>query len=190
MNTRQILWKIHKTRYRMSTLKSIIKADLKRHSTSIFHALIHDKSFKYIFYMRLCKYFHTHKSNLLIKIFIYPLARLLHSLNKFDMEIPFNTQIGHGFMLNHASNIVINGKSIIGNECTINTGVVIGATAKGAPTIGNHVYIMAGAKIIGNITIGNHVMIGANSVVTKDIPNNVFIGGIPAKIIRYHEQYN
>ena len=44
--------------------------------------------------------------------------------------------------------------------------------------------IGAGAKIIGGISIGNNVSIGANSVVTHDIPDNVVVAGVPAKIIK------
>ena len=46
-------------------------------------------------------------------------------------------------------------------------------------------YIATGAKIIGAITIGNNVAIGANCVVTKDIPHNAVVVGIPGKVILY-----
>lgn len=38
----------------------------------------------------------------------------------------------------------------------------------------------------GNINIGNNVAIGANSVVNKDVPDNVTVAGIPAKVINYN----
>lgn len=41
------------------------------------------------------------------------------------------------------------------------------------------------AKIVENVTIGDNVAIGANVVVTKDIPMNSIVAGIPAKIISY-----
>ena len=44
-------------------------------------------------------------------------------------------------------------------------------------------YIGAGAKVVGKIRVGNNVAIGANAVVTKDVPDNAVVGGIPAKII-------
>lgn len=53
---------------------------------------------------------------------------------------------------------------------------------KGVATIGNSVYIGPGVKIVGRINIGNNVAIGANAVVTKDIPDNAVVAGVPAKI--------
>ncbi|UVV64139.1 serine acetyltransferase [Bacteroides fragilis] len=41
--------------------------------------------------------------------------------------------------------------------------------------------------MFGSIIIGNNVTIGANAVVTKDIPDNAIVGGIPAKVLRFKE---
>jgi len=49
--------------------------------------------------------------------------------------------------------------------------------------LGNNVYIGPGAKLFGSITVGNNVAVGANAVVNTNIPDNVTVGGIPAKII-------
>lgn len=51
-------------------------------------------------------------------------------------------------------------------------------------TIGDDVWIGGGAIICPGVTIGNGVVIGAGAVVTKDIPDNVLVGGNPAKIIK------
>ena len=40
-----------------------------------------------------------------------------------------------------------------------------------------------GSKVVGNVHIENNVAIAANSVVTKDIPDNCIVGGIPARIL-------
>lgn len=50
--------------------------------------------------------------------------------------------------------------------------------------IGNDVWIGANVVILPGVTIGNNVVIAAGAVVTKDIPDNVLVGGIPAKIIK------
>lgn len=112
---------------------------------------------------------------------------LMHYRYLFGIDLKRNTKIGKGFYIGHFSGIVISSTTVIGDNCNISQGVTIGVAGKGenrgCPTIGNNVYIGAGAKIIGKIAIGNNVAIGANAVVTKDVPDNAVVGGIPAKII-------
>ena len=62
-----------------------------------------------------------------------------------------------------------------------------GENNKGAPVIGNNVYISPGAKLFGGIMIGDNVIIGANAVVNKSFPSNVVIAGCPAKIVKQIE---
>ena len=59
--------------------------------------------------------------------------------------------------------------------------------SKGSIVIGDNVWIGEKASILPNVTIGSGVIVAANSVVTKDIPNNVVVAGNPAKIIKYIE---
>lgn len=56
---------------------------------------------------------------------------------------------------------------------------------KGRPTIGNNVTIYTGAVVVGNISIGDNVIIAANAVVRNDVPNNVLVAGVPAKIVKF-----
>ena len=51
-------------------------------------------------------------------------------------------------------------------------------------TIGNDVWIGGNVTILPGVTIGNNVVIAAGAVVTKDVPDNCIVGGVPAKIIR------
>ena len=51
--------------------------------------------------------------------------------------------------------------------------------------VGDNCYISTGVTILGPARIGNNVTIGAGAVVIHDIPDNVVVGGVPAKIIRY-----
>lgn len=112
---------------------------------------------------------------------------LMHYKYLFGIDLNRKTKIGKGFYIGHFSGIVISSSAVIGDNCNISQGVTIGIAGKGenrgCPTIGNNVYIGAGAKIIGKVRIGNNVAIGANAVVTKDVPDNAVVGGIPAKII-------
>jgi len=104
-----------------------------------------------------------------------------HSAIKLGLTIPKNV-FGAGLCIVHYGTIVVSPQSRVGENCRIHPSTSIGYY-NGAPTIGNNVYIGPGAKLFGEITIGNNVTIGANAVVNRDIPNNVTVGGIPAKII-------
>ena len=56
--------------------------------------------------------------------------------------------------------------------------------SKGAVVIENNVWVGEGVVIMPGITIGENSIIGANSVVTKDVPKNTVVGGVPAKILK------
>ena len=51
-------------------------------------------------------------------------------------------------------------------------------------TIGNDVWIGANVTILSGVTIGNNVVVAAGAVVTKDVPDNVLVGGVPARVIK------
>ena len=55
-------------------------------------------------------------------------------------------------------------------------------------TIGNDVWIGANAFIKCGVTIGDGCVIGAGSVVTKDVPANAIVGGVPAKVIKFRDR--
>lgn len=50
--------------------------------------------------------------------------------------------------------------------------------------IGNHVWIGTRVTILKGVTIGDNAIIAAGSVVTKDVPNNTIVAGVPAKVIK------
>lgn len=88
--------------------------------------------------------------------------------------------------LGHARNISVNPNAIIGNNCNLNKGVTIGAEnrgpRKGAPVLGNHVWVGANATVVGRITIGDDVLIAANSFVNMDVPEHSLVIGNPAVV--------
>ncbi|UKK74846.1 serine acetyltransferase [Segatella bryantii] len=47
--------------------------------------------------------------------------------------------------------------------------------------------VCCGAKVLGDVHIGNNVVIGANAVVVKDVPDNVVVAGVPARIINVYD---
>jgi serine O-acetyltransferase len=92
---------------------------------------------------------------------------------------------GSGLFIQHGNASTISAE-YMGENCLINQHVVVGHKGNKRPTIGNNVVIGSGAKVLGGVKIGNNVTIGANAVVVKDVPDNCIVGGVPAKIIRYH----
>jgi serine O-acetyltransferase len=113
---------------------------------------------------------------------------LLHRYSiRFGIDISRDARIGSGLYIGHFGGIVVNEAVVIGDNCNLSQGVTLGQVNRGpnagCPTIGNDVYIGPGAKIIGRIHIGDRAAIGANAVVVEDVPPNVTVGGIPARVI-------
>lgn len=108
----------------------------------------------------------------------------------YNSKIPYQAKIGRGSTFGYGGmGVVIHSKSIIGVNCTICQQVSIGGNSRfpEVPVIGNNVYIAKGSIVMGGITIGNNVTIGANAVVTKPIPDNAIVAGVPTKILRTKE---
>lgn len=109
----------------------------------------------------------------------------------------YGVQIGPGLYMPHPFGIVIGGATIgknftIAQNCTIGGKKAVGAKGVETPgwhskeriNIGDWVFMGAGSCVLGPVTIGDNVIIGANSVVTEDIPSNVMVAGVPAKVIK------
>lgn len=92
--------------------------------------------------------------------------------------------VGGDLFIQHGYATIIAPRSI-GRNCWVNQCVTIGYTNETeCPTIGNNVTIYAGAKILGDVVIGDNSIVAANAVVVNDVPPNVIVGGVPAKIIK------
>lgn len=119
--------------------------------------------------------------NLLLRILLEPGYQLLsHRIrSKWGIDIDRVAEIGAGFYIGHYGGITISGLAKIGRNVNISQLVTIGLSGKGetrgAPTIGDNVYIAPGAKIFGKILVGNNVKIGANAVIFKSIPDNATV---------------
>jgi acetyltransferase-like isoleucine patch superfamily enzyme len=53
--------------------------------------------------------------------------------------------------------------------------------------VGSNVWVGYGACLLRGVRIGDNAIIGSNSVVTRDVPANAVVGGVPAKVIRMRE---
>lgn len=96
----------------------------------------------------------------------------------FGIFISPDAEIGPGFVIHTPYGIII-GPAKMGANCTVSTGTLIGS---GCRQVGDNVYFGAGCKIVGDVKIGSNVVIVANSVVLIDVPDNITIMGVPARI--------
>lgn len=168
------------------------KADLKRYMAQDAKAynrkkpkFFGDETFKFVRTMRRLEYYTNtkglfHKPLKLLYRYIYHKKSV-----KFHFIVPINT-CEEGLCLIHYGYLGISMDAHVGKNCKIHPGVLLAPTSgkKGAPKIGNNVYIGPGAKIIGDITIADNVAIGASAVVTKSVTEpSITVAGIPAKKI-------
>lgn len=120
----------------------------------------------------------------------------------FTLFPPFYTECGRNIFI--GKNVFINccchfqdqGGVYIGDDVLIGSHVVLATINHGmapgerkdnhlAPIhIGNGVWIGSHVTILPGVTIGDHSVIAAGAVVTKDVPENVIVGGVPAKVIK------
>ena len=54
--------------------------------------------------------------------------------------------------------------------------------------VGSNVWIGYGACILRGVRVGDNSIIGTNSVVTKDVPANAVVGGVPARVLRMRDR--
>ena len=190
-------------------LKDIIYADLFRYTgnarryKNIYACYLEERrsspEFSYISVMRRTRYYYdeiakykkindkwrARWATLKFKIYNFSLDR---QSRKYHFQIPYDTNIGKGFYLAHFGRVIIHPKSTIGYNVNVSTGVVIGTQfrgrRKGAPTIGNFVWIGANAVIVGNVNIGNNVLIAPGAYVNFDVPDGSIVIGNPGLIRR------
>lgn len=109
------------------------------------------------------------------------------SRENYGVEIHPAATIGRRFVIDHGMGVVIGGTAILGNDVMLYQGVTLGMTGKHGgkrhPTLGNNVMVGAGAKVLGDITLGDNSKVGANAVVVHDVPSDVTVAGVPARVV-------
>jgi len=121
-------------------------------------------------------------------------ARWLSQAARFftGIEIHPGAKIGKRFFIDHGMGVVIGETAEIGDDVTLYQGVTLGGVSpsvdsdsqrdqKRHPTLDDGVIVGSGAQILGPFTVGANARVGANAVVTKAVPPNTTVVGIPAK---------
>ncbi|WP_409559950.1 serine O-acetyltransferase [Hyphomicrobium sp. MC8b] len=109
------------------------------------------------------------------------------SSRMFGVDIHPAARFGKGIMLDHATGFVVGETAVVGDNCSFLHAVTLGGSGKETgdrhPKIGDNVLIGAGAKVLGNIKVGHCSRVAAGSVVLSEVPPNVTVAGVPAKIV-------
>ncbi|MEW4355099.1 serine O-acetyltransferase [Streptococcus pneumoniae] len=120
------------------------------------------------------------------------LARMHSQFWRFwtQIEIHPGAKIASGVFIDHGSGLVIGETAEVESGVMLYHGVTLGGTGKDVgkrhPTVRKGALISAHAQLIGPIEIGENAKVGASAVVVSDVPSDVTVVGIPAKIVRIH----
>ena len=167
-----------------SFLESIINRDPA--AKSKLSVILTYPGVKAVFFHRIANFFSIAKLDLI--------ARIISQFSRFltGIEIHPKAKIGENLFIDHGMGVVIGETSEIGNNVTIYHMVTLGGISpsinsdnqrdsKRHPTLMDNVVVGSGAQVLGPVVIGKNAKIGANAVVTKDVPENAVMVGIPAK---------
>ena len=165
-------------------LESIIKRDPA--AKSKLSIILTYPGAKAVFFHKIANFFAIAKFHLV--------ARIISQFSRFltGIEIHPKANIGKNLFIDHGMGVVIGETSEIGDNVTIYHMATLGGISpsvnsneqrniKRHPTLKNNVVVGSGAQILGPVTVGKNAKIGANAVVTKDVPENAVMVGIPAK---------
>ena len=105
------------------------------------------------------------------------------------ISLPAECEIGEGLYIGHYGCIILARECRIGHNCSLAQNVTVGIAgsgeSRGAPVIGNRVFIGAHSVIVGRITVGDDAVICAGSVVTRPVPARAVVMGNPARVVSY-----
>ena len=118
------------------------------------------------------------------------LARMHSQFWRFwtQIEIHPGATIASGVFIDHGAGLVIGETAFVEKGVMLYHGVTLGGTGKDTgkrhPTVREGALVSAHAQVIGPIEIGAKAKVGAGAVVVSDVPSDVTVVGIPAKIVR------
>ena len=134
--------------------------------------------------------------NLLSRLFFNTVDESFRVFPPFYTDFGKNITVGKNVFINACCHFQDHGGVSLGDGCQIGHNVVFATLNHGlapedrqttypAPiTLGKNVWVGSNSTILQGVTIGDNAVIAAGAVVTKDVPENTIVGGVPARIIR------
>ncbi len=134
----------------------------------------------------------------IVKELFGSVGEVANVLPGFNCDSGKNIHVGEDFLANYNVTILDIAPVRIGDFCMIGPNTLITSVghplspagrrrklAKGEPvTIGDDVWIGGNCTILPGVTIGSNVVVAAGAVVTKDVPDNCVVAGVPARVVK------
>ena len=133
---------------------------------------------------------------LLSELFGYTVPASLRVFPPFYTDFGKNITVGENVFINACCHFQDHGGVTLGDGCQIGHNVVFATLNHGlspeerpitypAPIVlERNVWVGSNATILQGVTIGENAVVAAGAVVTRDVPANTIVGGVPAKFIR------
>ena len=132
---------------------------------------------------------------LLVRVFLKPVFALQNHrmMAKWGIMIQPGAQVGGGLHIYHFGGIFIGEQVKIGENFSLSHDVTIGLAGegprRGAPVIGDNVYVAPGAKLYGRIKVGDNVRVGANTIVDRNVPENALVQVARPQVVLFPTLY-
>ena len=133
---------------------------------------------------------------LLSELFGYQVPQSLRVFPPLYADFGKNISVGEGVFINACCHFQDHGGVTLGDGCQIGHNVVFATlnhellperrgVIRPAPIVlGKKVWVGSNATILQGVTIGDNAVVAAGAVVTKDVPANTIVGGVPARVIK------
>ena len=133
---------------------------------------------------------------LLSELFGYQVPQSLRVFPPLYADFGKNISVGEGVFINACCHFQDHGGVTLGDGCQIGHNVVFATlnhellperrnvTHPAPIVLGKKVWVGSNATILQGVTIGDNAIVAAGAVVTKDVPANTIVGGVPARVIK------